>query len=405
MAGPKSTTLLPVAGPITGAEKVALVQNGQDVQSTLLAIMHVSPPLPIRGMYTSILVDSGSGITHTQIQNEVNAIAAAGFNTVFLGLNPNNNGVAWPNPSFDGYQAMSDPTVTYPAFDAVADYLTKGQAVGLKVHAWFQGMNGGLIRQEFAPTGTPSNCYNHHFSGYRNYCCAAIREALARYPQFDGVHLAEYYNVTDIWGLGSGSGPWINEYYQDTGRNTYATDYTGYHTNGQIGSATYSQMGVWIWAHQEAFLRQLVATIRDADQTTLHRPISWFGSAKDYQYTTGERMQQWVNSGLIDFMVDSQYGDTIVPGDVVLSVYGGTDSNGALLPALTDPTRASLAINLYLDSVARALTGAEVTTKLTALYGAAPTSGVSAFIYAQNPGNVWLTAGQIAAFAAWFSAH
>lgn len=358
-------------------------------------IQNVPEMYKIYGIYSVFL----SKINNTQkdIEIEISRISKAGFNTVFLGVNAGNNGVYWLNPLFDGLNKVSD-THSIQSFDAIQQYIDIAHSVGLKVHVWFQLSNGGSIRQDFCPVGTSKESYNHNIPGYREYVKLCISECLSRYPNFDGVHLAEFGIRGDVWGEGKANGPWVDAYYRDTQSNTYVEDYNIYRNTP--GDVRVSRMKSWIQASVQQFLEEIVMSIKRISIVNSNQYlISMYDNGNYYDYTVGIQGQQWVNSGLLDFYVPNEYGDNLIPESIKRDIFGGMDQGGTPVTGLKDSNKGIVAINNYKDDLSRPLTGSEILTKLKTIYEI-NSSGIVVYFYAGDT-VTWLTDDQIKIFSSW----
>lgn len=359
----------------------------------------------VRMIYTARLFTPT--VTTAAIDTELDNIAAAGFNTVGLGLTNNGNGVAWQNPHFlPGYTAMRDASIVTPAFDAVQYFIDGAHSRNLKIYAWIELIYAGAspIHTQWN-AGTPSNQYNHFSKGYRNYVNSYLTEMLLLYPGFDGVELGEAFNWSTTWGNG-GAGVWEAVYAAQMAGRVYTTDHTAFTTVGYVANGGDDAIRDWMTQSATDFLAGMVETIQAVNRRDgIDRPVGYYlNNANAWAVQTGERGQQWVNSGVVDYINVPIYGDAFSTLNLQRAAHGGTDPNGVVMQEVKNDSLVMVSFNNYLDSLARPLTASELTVKLDALYAEAPTAGIAVYFYAGSS-TTWLDANQVAAFAAWFAAH
>jgi hypothetical protein len=268
---------------------------------------------------TRAIFDEGTGWqTEEGAKRIINKISRAGFN-LYVPCVWHGMGARYPTK-----KVATEGDYIFRARDPLERLISIAHEQGVQVHPWFTvALRQRDLFPEFSPEGTPTQAFDLHRPGFRQFIADLIREVAEKYP-VDGINL-DFVRTMGVCHCDK----CISEYRDKYGRDLVA-DASLNDANGVLKVASFQE---WQAKAVEDIIREISSSVKKVRPLAI---ISVDGHPTPYASAEGREEIQWVELGLVDYIFDMAYGD--VP-DV--------ETPHLVRTRLNEPNRLIIMINNY----------------------------------------------------------
>lgn len=217
-------------------------------------------------------------------------IARAGFN-VFMPCVWHGRGTIWPSKI-----APWDRDATQvPGFDPLGHLIEVARRFDLEVHPWFTVVRRDReFFQEFYDSGTPSESFDVHREGFRDFIVSLILEVVRRYP-VHGVNL-DYIRAGGICLSASCAA----DYHAQTGRNLLVD-----RAKLLLPGGGAQELSTW----QDRAVEDIVRRVSEGARPINSRIVISVDAVPGHpiDLTQGRNSTKWANEGLVDVIYMMHY--------------------------------------------------------------------------------------------------
>lgn len=217
-------------------------------------------------------------------------IARAGFN-VFMPCVWHGRGTIWPS----NLAPWDSDATQVPGFDPLGHLIEVAPRFDLEVHPWFTVVRRDReFFQEFYDSGTPSESFDVHRKGFRDFIVSLILEVVRRYP-VHGVNL-DYIRAGGV----CLSASCATDYHAQTGQNLLAD-----RAKLLLPGGSAPELLTWQDRDVDDIVRRVATGARRINSKIVISVDAVPGHAIDK--TQGRNSVKWADTGLVDTVYMMHY--------------------------------------------------------------------------------------------------
>ncbi len=217
-------------------------------------------------------------------------IARAGFN-VFMPCVWHGRGTIWPS----SLAPWDSDATSIPGFDPLSHLIEVARRFDLEIHPWFTVVRRDReFFQEFYDSGTPSESFDVHRKGFRDFIVSLILEVVRRYP-VHGVNL-DYIRAGGV----CLSASCATDYHAQTGQNLLVD-----RAKLLLPGGSAQQLSTWQDRAVEDIVRRVATGARQMNPKIVISVDAYPGHPIDM--TQGRNSVKWADTGLVDTVYMMHY--------------------------------------------------------------------------------------------------